>query len=180
VATNVEIKARITDLETLKQRAESISDSPAELIVQEDIFFNGPRGRIKLRIFSDDRGELIYYERSDQAGPKLSQYFISNTVEPRKLMIVLESALGIRGVVRKKRWLYWVGNTRIHVDEVEGLGSFLELEVVLSTGQRIEEGEVVTTALMDRLGIDIADLVQGAYIDLLESVPGQGSDSREG
>jgi predicted adenylyl cyclase CyaB len=83
-------------------------------------------------------------------------------------VVVLEAAMGIRGVVRKKRRLYWVNNTRIHLDEVEGLGSFMELEVMLSTGQRTEEGEATATALMKRLGIEIADLVKGAYIDLLE------------
>lgn len=168
MATNVEIKARITDLELFRQQAERISDSAAELIIQEDVFFNGPRGRLKLRILSDDRGELIYYERSNQAGPKRSQYFISKTNEPRQLLIVLESALGIRGVVRKKRWLYRVDNTRIHLDEVDGLGSFLELEVVLSTGQRTEEGEATAAELMAVLGVDESDLVSGAYIDLLE------------
>ena len=177
MAANVEIKARITNLVLLRQQVERISDSAAELIMQEDVFFLGSRGRLKLRIFSDDRGELIYYERSDQTGPKRSQYFISRTGEPRQLLIVLESAFGIRGVVRKKRWLYMVDNTRIHLDEVDGLGSFLELEVVLSPGQRTEEGEATAAALMDRLGIDIADLIQGAYIDLLESNASQGSDS---
>ncbi|MGB3714619.1 MAG: class IV adenylate cyclase [Candidatus Promineifilaceae bacterium] len=168
MATNVEIKARITDLKSLKNQAERISDSPAELIFQEDVFFHGPRGRLKLRIFSDDRGELIYYERADQAGPKRSQYFISGTAEPRKLVVVLEAAMGIRGVVRKRRWLYWVDNTRIHLDEVEGLGSFVELEVMLSTGQRTEEGEATAGRLMATLGIDDSDLIEGAYIDLLE------------
>jgi predicted adenylyl cyclase CyaB len=168
MATNVEIKAKITDLEALKQQVERVSDSPAELILQEDVFFHGPRGRLKLRIFSDDRGELIYYERADQAGPKQSHYFISRTAEPRKLMVVLEAAMGIRGIVRKERWLYWVDNTRIHLDEVEELGSFVELEVMLSTGQRTEEGEATAAVLMSQLGIEIADLVEVAYIDLLE------------
>ena len=168
MAANIEIKARVADFNSLKQKAESISDAPVELIEQEDIFFNGPRGRLKLRIFSEERGELIYYERADQLGPKHSQYFTSQTAEPRKLTIVLESALGIRGVVRKKRWLYWVGNTRVHLDEVEELGTFMELEVVLSTGQRTEEGEATATNLMERLGISPSALVDSAYIDLLE------------
>jgi len=168
MATNVEIKARVSDWDSLKQQVEQISDAPGELIEQEDVFFTGTRGRLKLRIFSEDSGELIYYERSDQTGPKHSQYFISRTAEPRKLMIVLESALDIRGVVRKKRLLYCVGNTRVHLDEVDGLGTFMELEVVLSTGQRIEEGEAIAAQLMATLGIDESDLVPGAYIDLIE------------
>jgi len=174
MAANVEIKARITDLELTRQKVEPISDSKAELIIQEDIFFLGSQGRLKLRIFSDDRGELIYYERSDQAGPKRSQYFISRTGEPRQLLIVLESAFGIRGIVRKKRWLYMVDNTRIHLDEVDGLGSFLELEVVLSPGQRTEDGQAIAAELMANLGIVETDLVPGAYIDLLEEEGGAG------
>lgn len=174
MAANVEIKARITNLVLLRQQVERISDSAAELIMQEDVFFLGSRGRLKLRIFSDDRGELIYYERSDQTGPKRSQYFISRTGEPRQLLIVLESAFGIRGIVRKKRWLYMVDNTRIHLDEVDGLGSFLELEVVLSPGQRTEEGQAIAAELMARLGIVETDLVSGAYIDLLEEEGGPG------
>ena len=168
MAANVEIKAKITDLEALKQQVARISDSPAELIIQEDVFFHGSRGRLKLRIFSDSRGELIYYERADQAGPKRSLYFISGTAEPRKLAVVLKAAMGIRGVVRKKRWLYWVNSTRIHLDDVDGLGSFVELEVMLSTGQRTEEGEAIAGGLMATLGIDDSELIEGAYIDLLE------------
>jgi predicted adenylyl cyclase CyaB len=169
MAANIEIKASVSDFNALKRKAEAISDAPVELIEQEDIFFDSPQGRLKLRIFPDDSGELIYYERADQPGPKRSQYFISRTAEPRKLTIVLESALGVRGVVRKKRWLYWVENTRIHLDEVEGLGTFMELEVVLSTGQRTEEGEGTVADLMEQLGISASDLVDAAYIDLLEA-----------
>ena len=172
MAANVEIKARVSDFDALRRRAEEISDGPVDRIEQEDIFFNTTQGRFKLRVFSEERGELIYYERADQAGPKHSQYFISRTNEPRKLTIVLESALGIRGIVRKRRWLYWVGNTRLHLDIVEGLGAFVELEVVLSTGQRIEEGEAIATSLMERLGISKGDLIEGAYIDLLEKSSG--------
>lgn len=169
MALNIEIKARVADPASLQRRIEDLSDAPVELIGQEDIFFHGPRGRLKLRIFSEDRGQLIYYERADQQGPKRSQYFISETAEPRKLAQVLESALGIRGVVRKKRRLYWIGNTRVHLDEVDGLGSFMELEVLLSTGQREEDGQKVAADLMERLGIETTDLVRNAYIDLLES-----------
>lgn len=169
MATNIEIKARVADIEALRRKVEESSDGPAQLIVQEDTFFHMARGRLKLRKFSEKSGELIYYERADEAGPKSSHYFISRTAEPGTLLQVLESALGIRGVVRKKRWLYWVGNTRVHLDEVEGLGSFLELEVVLSTGQRIEEGEATARELMTRLEINVADLVQEAYVDLLRA-----------
>jgi adenylate cyclase class IV len=62
-----------------------------------------------------------------------------------------------------------VGNTRIHLDEVEGLGSFLELEVVLGPGESMEAGVATATGLVTELGIQESDLIQTAYIDLLES-----------
>jgi predicted adenylyl cyclase CyaB len=82
---------------------------------------------------------------------------------------VLSAGLGVRGVVRKRRLVYVVGNTRIHLDEVEGLGSFLELEVVLSPGESLEAGVATATELVRKLGIQESDLIQTAYIDLLES-----------
>jgi predicted adenylyl cyclase CyaB len=168
MATNIEIKARIHDLPGLKKRVAAISDTVGELIPQEDIFFNSPQGRLKLRILAPDQGQLIYYERPDNSGPKQSDYFISQTAEPATLTDVLSRSYGVRGIVRKERWLYWIGNTRIHLDEVEGLGSFLEFEVVLSAGQTIQEGQSIAAALMSRLDIAESDLVDSAYIDLLE------------
>jgi predicted adenylyl cyclase CyaB len=168
MATNIELKARVHDPAGLKTRVAAISDTAGELIRQEDIFFNSPHGRLKLRILTPDHGELIYYERPDNTGPKQSNYFISRTNEPATLTDVLSRTYGVRGVVRKERWLYWIGNTRIHLDQVEGLGSFLEFEVVLADGQSIQEGQEIAADLMDRLDIADSDLIDAAYIDLLE------------
>jgi predicted adenylyl cyclase CyaB len=71
-------------------------------------------------------------------------------------------------VVRKKRHLYLVGQTRVHLDEVEGLGEFMELEVVLRPGQSDSEGQSITQDLMILLGVRQEDLLEGAYMDLLE------------
>ena len=89
--------------------------------------------------------------------------------EPDSLKNVLAQAFGVKGIVRKKRWLYWAGKTRIHLDDVEGLGTFMELEVVLDPGQSIEDGQETAANLMAQLGIDRSSLVEGAYIDLLTS-----------
>ena len=129
--SNIEIKARAHKFDEIRRRAESLSSGPGETIPQEDIFFNTPQGRLKLRILSEDRGQLIYYTRPDQEGPKRSDYHISHTPDPASLKRVLELAYGIRGVVRKTRYLYLVGQTRVHMDDVEGLGQFMELEVVM-------------------------------------------------
>ncbi|GAB4533181.1 MAG: class IV adenylate cyclase [Anaerolineae bacterium] len=167
MATNIEIKARIQDLEHLKGLVERLSDGPGLNIPQEDTFFHVPRGRLKLRCLSPEQGQLIYYEREDASGPRPSNYLVYVTRDPESLKVALSAALGVRGVVRKQRWLYHVGQTRVHLDEVAGLGWFLELEVVLSPGQSQAEGVAIAHKLMAQLGIEEADLVERAYIDLL-------------
>jgi predicted adenylyl cyclase CyaB len=81
----------------------------------------------------------------------------------------LELAYGIRGIVRKTRYLYLVDQTRVHLDEVEGLGQFMELEVVMQEGQSDAEGQLIAEGLMAVLGVERSDLLEGAYMDLLES-----------
>jgi predicted adenylyl cyclase CyaB len=165
--TNIEIKARVRDLAGLRSRAEALSDMPVQVIPQEDTFFHVPNGRLKLRLLRSDLAQLVYYERPDQDGPKRSNYHIFETRDPEGLKTALSLALGVHGVVRKRRFLYLVGQTRIHLDEVEGLGQFMELEVVLRDGQSDVEGQSIAEDLMTRLGILREDLVEGAYIDLL-------------
>ena len=167
MATNIEIKARIQDPDRLRELVEKLCDTPGEVLLQEDTFFHTPRGRLKLRVLAPDRGQLIYYERENASGPKPSNYNISPTSDPDSLKTVLSAGLGVRGVVRKRRLVYVVGNTRIHLDEVEGLGSFLELEVVLSPGESPEAGKSMATELMGKLGIQESDLIEVAYIDLV-------------
>ena len=174
MARNIEIKARVPDPVTLRRRAAALTDTPAELIPQEDTFFNVPQGRLKLRVIAPDHGQLIYYRRPDTAGPKQSDYHISVTVEPQTLKNILARSLGVRGVVNKQRWLYHVGPSRIHLDQVEGLGSFMELEVVLQAGQSPAEGQAIAADLMAKLGIQERDLIEGAYIDLLENLAPPG------
>jgi predicted adenylyl cyclase CyaB len=167
--SNIEIKARARNFDDIKARAETLSNTPVQVMPQEDTFFNTPQGRLKLRVLSGDRGQLIYYMRPEQEGPKRSDYHISHTSDPSNLKLVLELAYGIRGVVRKTRYLYLVGQTRIHLDDVEGLGQFLELEVVMQDGQSDMEGQAIAEDLMASLGVERSDLLEGAYMDLLES-----------
>ncbi len=166
--TNIEIKARVNDFDELRQRAEAVSDTPVQVIPQEDTFFHIPKGRLKLRLLKPDSAQLVYYERPDQDGPKRSNYHIYATHDPAGLKTALSLALGVRGVVRKTRYLYLAGQTRIHLDDVEGLGHFMELEVVLREDQSEAEGQTIAEDLMARLGIRKEDLLEGAYMDLLE------------
>jgi predicted adenylyl cyclase CyaB len=168
MGTNIEIKARLRDPDRTARLVEELASLPPEIIEQEDTFFHTPAGRLKLRVLGADRGELIHYDRPDSEGPKSSKYEIFRTADPQRLHDVLAQALGIRGVVRKTRRLFLVGQTRIHLDAVEGLGDFLELEVVLGEGQDPVEGMRIAEDLMKQLGIEKGDLVKRAYIDLVE------------
>lgn len=166
--SNIEIKARVGNFDEMRERAEKLSDMPMQVIEQEDIFFNTERGRLKLRILAAERAQLIYYARPVQEGPKRSDYHVYETADPENLKRVLELTYGIRGVVRKTRCLYIVGQTRVHLDDVEGLGQFMELEVVMQEGQSDAEGQVIAEGLMTSLGVERSDLLEGAYLDLLE------------
>ncbi len=165
---NIEIKAHVHDFVAFQSRAAALSDGSVEVIPQEDTFFQVPTGRLKLRLLSPERGQLVYYHRPDREGPKRSDYILSATSEPDTLKAALGAALGVRGVVRKVRYLYLVGQTRVHLDDVQGLGHFMELEVVLREGQGDAEGQAIAEDLMKRLGVRTGDLVEGAYMDLLE------------
>ncbi len=165
--SNIEIKARARNFDGIKSRAEKLSNAPVLVILQEDTFFNTPRGRLKLRVVAD-HAELIYYTRPDQEGPKRSDYHITQSNDPANLKDVLNLAYGIRGIVKKSRYLYLVGQTRVHLDEVEGLGQFMELEVVMEDGQSDAEGQKIAEDLMSALGVESGDLIDGAYMDLLE------------
>lgn len=167
--SNIEIKARARDFAEIQVRAQELSDTPVEILLQEDTFFNTALGRLKLRMTANSQGQLIFYTRPDQEGPKRSDYHISRISDPENLKHVLELAYGIRGVVRKTRYLYLIGQTRVHIDDVEGLGQFMELEVVLRAGQSDAEGQAIAERLLTSLGVESRDLLTGAYVDLLES-----------
>jgi predicted adenylyl cyclase CyaB len=167
VPRNVEIKARIRNIAALRRTVAAIADGPAVLLEQEDTFFDCPSGRLKLRRFADGGGELIFYRRADADGPRESHFAKVSTPDPAALAALLDDALGAVGTVRKRRDLYWHGRTRIHLDDVEGLGQFVELEVVLDDGQTAADGQAIARELMTRLGIGDEDLVAVAYVDML-------------
>jgi len=169
-ARNVEIKARVARLDELEARAREIADQGPFDLLQEDTFFGCASGRLKLREFSPDRGEVIFYKRPDIPGPKLCDYTIVPTQTPALLRATLADALGVVGRVRKHRRLYLSGASRIHLDEVDGLGSFLELEVVLAESQPESQAQAVARHLLTRLGVEDSSLVSGAYIDLLKDL----------
>lgn len=175
MARNIEIKAAIDSVEALEPVAAAISTEGPIEIAQDDTFFRCDSGRLKLRTFSDSSGELIFYQRPDESGPKESFYLRSPTTDPASLRKALRQAYGVVGRVVKQRTLYLAGRTRIHLDRVEALGEFLELEVVLSDGEPAEAGVREARELLDKLGVRESQLVDGAYVDLLLGRLGSGT-----
>src|SRR5262249_54968281 len=138
-----------------------------EISRQVDVFFPCQGARLKLRMLAPDLGELIRYERSDCAEARGSRYLIARTSDPQNLLDILTTTLGTTGIVRKTRRLFLVGQTRVHIDEVDGLGSFLELEVMLRPGQSDAEGRRIAEDLLEEFGVGASQLVGEAYVDLL-------------
>lgn len=167
MARNVEIKARIPSVDDIEPLAAALSGKEPVTITQDDTFFTCPNGRLKLRAFADGTGELIFYRRADDAGPKESFYVISPTCAPDTLRDALTLACGVVGRVRKTRLLFIAGRTRIHLDRVEGLGDFLELEVVLLDDESVETGIAEAHELLASLQVRPDQLLSGAYLDLL-------------
>jgi predicted adenylyl cyclase CyaB len=165
---NIEIKARIDSIEALAARAAALATEGPFEIAQDDSFFRCDTGRLKLRTFSPTAGELIFYRRADQQGPKESFYVCTPTASPDSLREALGLAYGLAGRVRKQRRVYLVGRTRVHLDRVQDLGDFMELEVVLQEHEPAEAGMQEARLLMERLGIAPSQLVDSAYVDLLQ------------
>jgi len=168
---NIEIKAKVQDIERIISKAAKLSDTAQVTIEQHDTFFKSKNGRLKLRKFKDGTAELILYKRPDILGPKLCTYdkVVINSDIVESMINILSQSIGVLGIVKKTRFLYIVGQTRIHIDKVDGLGNFLELEVVLRKDQDVETAQKIADDLMGALFIKEDDLIAEAYIDLLNS-----------
>lgn len=167
MATNIEWKAKARDFDRQQELARQLTGELAIVLYQRDTFFAVPEGRLKLRQLSENEGDLIFYRREDIAGAKASHFLAAKTRHPNEVRQIFADRLSILGEVIKTRRLYFVGQSRIHFDSVEGLGHFIELEVVLREDQSHEEGHAVARELQEKLGVATEDLIGVAYLDLL-------------
>jgi predicted adenylyl cyclase CyaB len=166
--TNLEIKARCADLDAARERARAVATDHLGIDRQTDTYFVTRRGRLKLRESSLSGGQLIPYLRPDQRGPKNSDYGVIPIEGPERVKALLAEILGVHRVVRKVREIWLHENVRIHLDEVEGLGSFVELEAVHDGApESLPAQERKVRFLMDQLGIREEDLVDVSYEGLL-------------
>lgn len=164
---NIEIKAYSSDPLALRQKVEALAGELVQSLHQDDWFFNCLQGRLKLRTFDDGTAELIAYDRADVKQPSMSSYSRTQVQDPLGLRQTLIHSLGWWAHVTKLRHLYMSGRTRIHLDHVEGLGHFVELETVLSEGESQDAGMSEMHRLMQQLGIKSHDLRTLAYADML-------------
>lgn len=166
---NIEIKALCADLPAARQRAEALATSWVGVERQVDTYFRTRRGRLKLRESSRAGGQLIPYLRPDRRGPKRSDYQVVPVPEPAETRRLLGELLGVHKVVRKEREIALVGDVRIHLDRVEGLGTFLELEAVFDASPEAEaEARKTVDRLMEQLGIGAEDLIDTSYEAMVE------------
>ncbi|MDR3099848.1 MAG: class IV adenylate cyclase [Paraburkholderia sp.] len=170
MARNIEIKARARHFDALRERAAQLAPDAPLIFRQQDFFYDVPRGRLKLRQFDDGTPpELIFYQRDDRDGPKASYYTRSPVTNAEAMHSLLATALTTRGIVSKERHVYLAGRTRIHLDRVDGLGDFVELEVVLGPEDDEQGGQAEARAMFEQLGVEESDLVAVAYVDLLNA-----------
>jgi homotetrameric cytidine deaminase len=159
---NLEIKARDADPRRSLEAALALGAEDQGELTQRDAYFAGANGRLKLRRQAPGDDELIQYRRPDEAGPRVSEFRVVPTAEAEALEQALDAALGTLVVVEKRRRLLLWEGTRIHLDEVEGLGAFVELEAP-------EDGADKVDRLSEAL--QIAEPVVGSYSDLLLDSP---------
>lgn len=168
IVRNIELKARLEDLDAARKVAETIATERLGTQRQVDTYFHCKHGRLKLREINAQKAELVWYARGDQPGPKASDYQLVRVPDPAKLKAALTAALGIRGVVEKRREIFLHDNVRIHLDDVTGLGRFLEFEAVLGPGIDDAAGRAQLDRLIERFAIAEADLLPGSYGDTLD------------
>lgn len=177
--SNLELKARCHDLAVVRGAVYAINATHVGKLEQTDTYFAVRAGRLKLRETVGHRSELIYYERADAPAVRTSRYHLMPVQDPDDMRTALSLALGIIAVVRKRRDLLLWHNVRIHLDQVENLGNFIELEAVIDpeadeaiSSQRLEQ-------LVCRISIRTEDLIACSYADLLRSkTPPQPQDLR--
>ena len=164
---NVEIKANCGDVSFIRNYLLSNHAEFKGVDVQTDTYFNVPNGRLKLRE-GNIENNLIFYERTDQPGPKNSHFHLVKVEDAAGLKEVLTKAIGIKVIVQKRREIYYIKNVKFHLDEVQGLGSFVEIEAGniladLEPAQLKDQCEFY----IKEFGIREEDMVEVSYSDLL-------------
>jgi predicted adenylyl cyclase CyaB len=162
---NLELKARILSMSDSFQAARNLNIHSKGILHQRDVYYNVPHGRLKLRIFNNVKGEMIYYNRPDKEGRRYSDYFIIPVSNPKTANEFFTAALGQKVVVDKRRHLFLYKNARIHLDNVQGLGSYIEFEVVVKYGKT--QARILLEFLSKHFKIKRSDTIAVSYSDMV-------------
>ena len=165
----MEIKATCGDFAAAREAAVRLAGPVVAVLNQLDTYFHVPAGRLKLREIDNASAELIFYDRPDDPDARISRYYLVTVPDPAALKALLSAALGVRSVVRKRRELLLYENVRIHLDAVENLGHFVELEAVLSGPVGQAESLQRLERLAGALGIRPEQRLAGSYGELVRS-----------
>ena len=163
---NIELKARCADLEAARDAAIRAGAVPTAVLVQTDTYFHSRNGRLKLREIHEDHAELIWYFRDNSTELRNSDYVVTPIIDVPTALAALSSALGIRGKVHKRRELLMFHNVRIHLDEVEGLGTFVEFEAVIENPADEEISLKRLRLLTEAMHIKDDDRIAVSYSDV--------------
>ena len=158
---NIEVKARYPDLDRARDVCRRIEARFEGVLNQVDTYFHAATGRRKLRQINNERAELIEYDRPNTSSARTSTYRITPVGDVSKIVG------DIFCVVRKRRELYLWHNVRIHLDSVEGLGTFIEFEGVVSPEADATLSRERVDRLVDEFGIAPAHQIGVSYSDLL-------------
>ncbi len=168
---NIELKARVPSLVQARDIAEAVATEYLGELRQVDTYFQVSRGRLKLRVIDGSEGQLIAYDRADSQEPRSSTYRLVPVPDPPELRAALSTTCGILCEVDKRREVFLHHNVRIHLDEVQRLGQFLEFEAVLCEGIDAQAGERQVAELCTRFQIEATDIEPRSYSDLLLALP---------
>ena len=160
---NLEAKFRLRDLALARSRTEAIGFELRALLIQRDTFFRVEHGKLKLRE-EPGAAALIHYRRDQLAGLDLSDYQIVPVANPEPMRAMLANALGVLAEVRKERTLMMRGNIRLHLDRVEGLGEFGEIEAVLDANVSAESSRPAVDEILAAL--EVSELIGVSYFEL--------------
>lgn len=163
---NLELKARCGDLAAIRSVVRQLCGGQGDVELQTDTYFQVPNGRLKLREIDGRPPVLIWYQRPNQSQTRASDYYLVEVAEPVALKTALTGALGLRGVVTKRREIFLWHNVRIHLDDVDGLGKFIEFEAVLNPANDEAVSRQRLEALISKLQLQPSQFVAGSYADL--------------
>lgn len=164
---NIEIKAKCYDQEAIRTILMGKHADYKGTDHQIDTYFVVPNGRLKLRQGSIENN-LIHYNRSDQSGPKTSEVTLYPCPESEQLHATLSKALGIKIVVDKQREIYFIDNVKFHLDKVDKLGTFVEIEAIDTDGSiDAEQLHEQCNYYLDLFNIKEEHLITHSYSDLL-------------